>query len=132
MSCPTCKGYFMSQANCSDAYHVTPSEDALRRAREVHGELRMQCFCIDCENTAVTAIARAIDSAVQAERDARPQSASSANVAAERCRVCGWTLAPAGVAGCSPDNCSYRPEFGSSEYYRIQERLKELWRRGIR
>lgn len=43
-----------------------------------------------------------------------------------RCTVCGWPLAENGEPGCSVESCSYRPPEGTTEYARIQERLKEL------
>jgi hypothetical protein len=39
-----------------------------------------------------------------------------------QCEVCGWTLKEKIEDGCVPGNCSYRPEQGSEEYRRIQER----------
>jgi hypothetical protein len=39
-----------------------------------------------------------------------------------RCPICDWPMAESVERGCVPDNCSYRPDKGSPEYYRIQAR----------
>jgi len=44
----------------------------------------------------------------------------------ERCEVCGWPLADSREVGCVKDDCSYRPQEGSPEFYRILERRKQL------
>lgn len=43
-----------------------------------------------------------------------------------RCPVCEWPLAENREQGCVPDNCSYRPEQGSAEYWRIHRRRAAL------
>lgn len=43
-----------------------------------------------------------------------------------RCEVCDWPLADDVKRGCVPGNCSYRPDPGSEEYRRIQERRAAL------
>lgn len=43
-----------------------------------------------------------------------------------RCDVCGWPLRERSEDGCTAGSCSYRPEVGSPEYMRIQERRKRL------
>ena len=42
----------------------------------------------------------------------------------ERCPICDWPIVPVGEPGCWKDNCSYRPEQGSPEWYRIEVRRK--------
>ena len=37
-----------------------------------------------------------------------------------RCPICDWPLAATANQGCVEGNCSYRPEYGSEEWYRIQ------------
>lgn len=44
----------------------------------------------------------------------------------ERCPVCSWPIVPDGEAGCWKTNCSYRPERGTSEWYRIKARRAAL------
>lgn len=43
-----------------------------------------------------------------------------------RCQICEWPLAEKIEDGCTIDSCSYRPDEGSSEYYRIQDRRLRL------
>ena len=43
-----------------------------------------------------------------------------------RCEICGWPLGKSLEDGCIPGNCSYRPGYGSPEYYRIKARIEEL------
>jgi len=45
-----------------------------------------------------------------------------------RCDVCDWTLAESRDKGCVPGDCSYRPEQGSPEWYRIKARQEEIER----
>lgn len=62
------------------------------------------------------------------------QAAHGATAAADelygdgRCEVCGWTLAETWEKGCVPGNCSFRPEHGSPEWRRIQNRREALAR----
>ena len=44
----------------------------------------------------------------------------------ERCPICGWPMAKIAAEGCIPGNCSYRPESGSPEWYRIQKHKEIL------
>lgn len=46
--------------------------------------------------------------------------------AGARCEICGWPLAASIDEGCIPGNCSYRPESGSDEWYRIQRQREKL------
>lgn len=39
-----------------------------------------------------------------------------------RCEVCGWPLAVSREKGCMAGDCSYRPDQGSAEWYRIKAR----------
>ncbi|HEY7767369.1 hypothetical protein [Longimicrobium sp.] len=39
---------------------------------------------------------------------------------ADRCPVCGWTLAATRSEGCVPGDCSYRPAEGTPEWNRVQ------------
>jgi hypothetical protein len=43
-----------------------------------------------------------------------------------RCPVCDWPLAESTEQGCTLDSCSYRPEEGSAEFYRIRDRRFRL------
>ena len=43
-----------------------------------------------------------------------------------RCSVCDWPLADSIEEGCTLDSCSYRPDEGSAEYYRIRDRRLRL------
>jgi hypothetical protein len=43
-----------------------------------------------------------------------------------RCPICDWPMAESVDKGCVPGNCEYRPHQGTPEYYRIQERRKQL------
>jgi len=45
-----------------------------------------------------------------------------------RCDICDWTLAESRDKGCVPGDCSYRPEQGSPEWYRIKARQEEIER----
>lgn len=40
----------------------------------------------------------------------------------ERCPVCDYPMAQYQSEGCVKNNCSYRPDYGTPEYYRIQDR----------
>lgn len=44
----------------------------------------------------------------------------------DRCEVCDWPLAESRDKGCVPGDCSYRPEEGSPEWYRIRARREAL------
>ena len=39
-----------------------------------------------------------------------------------RCPICDWPLKATMIEGCVEGNCSYRPDQGSPEWYRIQRR----------
>ena len=43
-----------------------------------------------------------------------------------RCPICDWPIKKTIQEGCVPGNCSFRPAEGSPEYYRIQERRRQL------
>lgn len=43
-----------------------------------------------------------------------------------RCEICGWPFAASRELGCAPGDCSYRPDNGSPEWHRIQERRAAL------
>lgn len=43
-----------------------------------------------------------------------------------RCPICDWPLKETVREGCVEGNCSYRPQEGSSEYYRVQQRRDAL------
>ena len=43
-----------------------------------------------------------------------------------RCQICDWPIKKTIQEGCVPGNCSFRPAEGSPEYYRIQERRRQL------
>ena len=45
---------------------------------------------------------------------------------AVRCAICGWPLAASVREGCVAESCSYRPEQGSDEWYRIKARREAL------
>ena len=47
-------------------------------------------------------------------------------VRVERCVICDWPLAESVDKGCVKGNCSYRPEYGSPEYQRIQKRKADI------
>lgn len=42
------------------------------------------------------------------------------------CPICDWPLRQSVDEGCVVGNCSYRPEQGSPEYHRIQQRKQRL------
>ena len=46
----------------------------------------------------------------------------------KRCEICDWPLVARMEDGCVPGNCSYRPEQGTDEHRRIQERREALAR----
>lgn len=51
----------------------------------------------------------------------------TAEVADEsRCEVCDWPLADSPEKGCVKGNCSYRPEWHSAEWYRMQARRQQI------
>ena len=43
-----------------------------------------------------------------------------------RCPICDWPIKKTIQEGCVPGNCSFRPAEGRPEYYRIQERRRQL------
>jgi hypothetical protein len=45
-----------------------------------------------------------------------------------RCPICDWPFAIRAEQGCVEGNCSYRPTFGTQEYYRIESRKDQLKR----
>ena len=57
-----------------------------------------------------------------------PDAAISENAANDtgRCKICGWPLAESRDLGCFQGDCSYRPEDGSPEWYRIKARRDAL------
>lgn len=44
------------------------------------------------------------------------------------CPICDWPMASSWEEGCVPGNCSYRPDYGTPEYSRIQKRREALAR----
>lgn len=42
------------------------------------------------------------------------------------CPVCDWPLQATADQGCTRDSCSYRPDEGSPEFYRIRGRRLQL------
>lgn len=43
-----------------------------------------------------------------------------------RCPICDWPMAESRDKGCMPGDCSYRPDQGSPEWYRTQQRRRDL------
>lgn len=44
----------------------------------------------------------------------------------DKCKICGWSLADSRLDGCVEGDCSYRPEYGSKEYQRIEKNRRAL------
>lgn len=41
--------------------------------------------------------------------------------------ICDWPLADSAENGCVEGNCSYRPQYGSEEWHRIQRNRVAAW-----